>query len=57
MVLAGCKTQTRRLPGKSANYSVGRVYAITDHWTPTTFLREAWDPTKEEMLLNVIEAM
>ena len=32
MILAGRKTQTRRLPGKSANYSVGRVYAITDRW-------------------------
>jgi len=32
MILAGRKTQTRRLPGKSANYSVGRVYAIRDGW-------------------------
>ena len=32
MILAGRKTQTRRLPGKSANYSVGRVYAITNRW-------------------------
>lgn len=32
MILAGRKTQTRRLPGKSANYSVGRVYAVTDRW-------------------------
>jgi len=32
MILAGRKTQTRRIPGKSANYSVGRVYAIRDRW-------------------------
>jgi len=32
MILAGRKTQTRRLLGKSANYSVGRVYAITNRW-------------------------
>ena len=32
LILAGRKTQTRRLPGKSANYSVGRVYAIRDRW-------------------------
>jgi hypothetical protein len=32
MILTGSKTQTRRLPGKSANYSVGRVYAIKDRW-------------------------
>jgi hypothetical protein len=32
MILAERKTQTRRLPGKSANYSVGRVYAIRDRW-------------------------
>jgi hypothetical protein len=32
MVLAGRKTQTRRLPGKSASYSVRRVYAIRDRW-------------------------
>jgi len=32
MILAGRKTQTRRLPGKSANYSMGRVYAIRDSW-------------------------
>jgi len=32
MILAGRKTQTRRLPGKSANYGIGRVYAIRDRW-------------------------
>ena len=32
MILAGRKTQTRRLLGKSANYSMGRVYAIRDRW-------------------------
>ncbi len=32
MILAGKKTQTRRLPGKSASYYVGRVYAIRDNW-------------------------
>ncbi len=32
MILAGRKTQTRRLPGKSANYAIGRVYAIRDRW-------------------------
>ncbi len=31
LILAG-KTQTRRLPGKSASYQVGRVYAIKDSW-------------------------
>jgi len=32
IILAGRKTQTRRLPGKSASYSVGRLYAIRDRW-------------------------
>ena len=32
MILAGRKTQTRRLLGKSANYSVGWVYAVRDRW-------------------------
>ena len=32
LILAGRKTQTRRLPGKSANYHVGRVYSIRDVW-------------------------
>ena len=32
LILAGRKTQTRRLLGKPANYSVGRVYAITNRW-------------------------
>jgi len=32
LILSGRKTQTRRLPGKSANYHVGRVYGIRDRW-------------------------
>ena len=32
LILAGRKTQTRRLPDKSANYHVGRVYGIRDRW-------------------------
>jgi len=32
MILAGRKTQTRRLPSKSANYQVGRIYSIIDCW-------------------------
>jgi len=32
LILAGRKTQTRRLPDKSANYQVGRVYGIRDRW-------------------------
>jgi len=32
LILSGRKTQTRRLPGKSANYHVGRVYSIRDRW-------------------------
>ena len=32
LILSGRKTQTRRLPGKSANYQVGRVYGIRDRW-------------------------
>ena len=32
LILARRKTQTRRLPGKSASYSIGRVYAIRDRW-------------------------
>jgi hypothetical protein len=32
LILSGRKTQTRRLPDKSANYHVGRVYGIRDRW-------------------------
>lgn len=32
IILKGEKTQTRRLPGKSANYKVGHVYSIRDRW-------------------------
>jgi len=32
LILAGKKTQTRRLPGKLASYQVGQVYSIKDRW-------------------------
>jgi len=37
LILNGEKTMTRRLPGKSANYSIGKVYAIR----PSRFVKPA----------------